>query len=107
MPIMLETASHHKPAEFTTTGEIYNRSGSQLPNATDAQKAKAMRDADIVDVRHISTKNNLADIMTNVCHMSFHALENPDYNFILQSLSHSKISTQADLIEHNDFYLYN
>ncbi len=30
----------------------------------------------------------LADIMTNVCHMSFHALENPDYNFILQSLSH-------------------
>lgn len=31
---------------------------------------------------------DLADIMTNVCHMSFHALENPDYNFILQSLSH-------------------
>ena len=29
-----------------TTGEIYNRSGSQLPNATDAQKAKAMRDAE-------------------------------------------------------------
>ena len=28
-----------------TTGEIYNRSGSKLPNATDAQKAKAMRDA--------------------------------------------------------------
>ena len=22
--------------------------------------------------------------MTNVCHMSFHALENPDYNFILR-----------------------
>ena len=29
-----------------TTGEIYNRSGSQLPNGTDAQKAKAMRDAE-------------------------------------------------------------
>ena len=29
-----------------TTGEIYNRSGSKLPNATSAQKAKAMRDAE-------------------------------------------------------------
>ena len=29
-----------------TTGEIYNRSGSVLPNATDKQKAKAMRDAE-------------------------------------------------------------
>mgnify|MGYP001434928605 CR=1 FL=1 len=29
---------------------------------------------------------DLADIMTNVCHMSFHALENPDYNFILQTI---------------------
>lgn len=29
-----------------TSGEIYNRSGSTLPNATDAQKAKAMRDAE-------------------------------------------------------------
>ena len=28
-----------------TTGEIYNRSGSKLPNASDSQKAKAMRDA--------------------------------------------------------------
>lgn len=29
-----------------TTGEIYNRSGSKLPNASDAQKQKAMRDAE-------------------------------------------------------------
>ena len=29
-----------------TTGEIYARSGSKLPNATDAQKSKAMRDAE-------------------------------------------------------------
>ena len=29
-----------------TTGEIYNRSGSKMPNATSDQKSKAMRDAE-------------------------------------------------------------
>ena len=29
-----------------TTGEIYNRSGSKMPNASSDQKAKAMRDAE-------------------------------------------------------------
>ncbi len=29
-----------------TTGEIYNRSGSIMPNATDKQKSRAMRDAE-------------------------------------------------------------
>ena len=29
-----------------TSGEIYNRSGSKMPNSTDAQKQKAMRDAE-------------------------------------------------------------
>ena len=29
-----------------TSGEIYNRSGSKMPNATESQKSKAMRDAE-------------------------------------------------------------